>query len=373
MSTEEHGTAPPHASFDRDLENARVLIEEPPWKDNPQKYRKVAESILRRILTYDPTNKSARRLLEKTKIPVPAAERGPSVVHPRVEVPIPVPKIVAHPASKIELTRAQAPPPRRPVTPPDFSFVAGTGRAELQRKQRPGRPPRLLLGIATIGAIAGVTLLVAHRNTLAPPYTAKAASAAPGVVHERAAVVPLASAESSNPISTVATEAPIPPAAPVEPAKKREDVPPQPAVAVKLQTPPVAPLETGVLAVHSATTVDIYRGDQLVGSAPMAIVLPVGNQTIEYRHQDLRKLMTYAIRANKTTSATVTFDVTVQINAKPWAQVFIDGPQRRPLGQTPLSDVRVPIGSNLVFENPNFPGKSYRITGKETEIRVTFP
>ena len=69
----------------------------------------------------------------------------------------------------------------------------------------------------------------------------------------------------------------------------------------------------------------------------------------------------------------VTFDVPVQINARPWAQVFIEGSQRQPLGQTPLSDVRVPIGSLLVFENPNFQGKSYRVTGKETEIRMTFP
>jgi hypothetical protein len=264
------------------------------------------------------------------------------------------------------------------VTPPDFSFVVDIGRAGLQKKERSMRPPRFLLGIATLGAVAGVTLLVAHRNTLTPPYTPKVLSAAPTIVQKSAAVAPVASTERSNPISTVAKEAPVPtgmplpPAAPVEPAPKREDGPAQPAVGVKSHDQPVAP-GTGTLAVSSATTVDIYRDNQLVGSAPTTIILPVGKQTIEYRHQDLRKLMTYVIRANETATAMVTFDVTLQINAKPWAQVFIDGLQRRSLGQTPLSDVRVPIGSNLVFENPNFPGKSYRITGKETEIRVNFP
>ena len=69
----------------------------------------------------------------------------------------------------------------------------------------------------------------------------------------------------------------------------------------------------------------------------------------------------------------VTFEVPLQINARPWAQVFLDGPERQPLGQTPLSEVRVPIGSVLIFENPNFAGKNYRVTGRETEIRMTFP
>ena len=142
---------------------------------------------------------------------------------------------------------------------------------------------------------------------------------------------------------------------------------------MKSNVSPVAPLETGTLAVSSPTTVDIYVNDQLVGSAPTTIVLPVGNQTLEYRHQDMRKTVTHTIQKNETITAMITFDVTVQINAKPWAHVFIDGTKRQPLGQTPLSDVRVPIGSNLVFENPNFQGKTYRITGKETQIRVSFP
>ena len=65
MSSEQHVTAPFAVSFDRDLENARVLIEESPWKENPQKYRKVAEGIVRRVLSFDPANEYAKRLLDK--------------------------------------------------------------------------------------------------------------------------------------------------------------------------------------------------------------------------------------------------------------------------------------------------------------------
>src|SRR5207249_5475873 len=90
--------------------------------------------------------------------------------------------------------------------------------------------------------------------------------------------------------SVAAPEQPaVQPAPPPEPPPKPEPVATQPSVVVKSNVSPVAPLETGTLAVSSPTTVDIYVNDQLVGSAPTTIVLPVGNQTLEYRHQDMRK------------------------------------------------------------------------------------
>ncbi len=90
-------------------------------------------------------------------------------------------------------------------------------------------------------------------------------------------------------------------------------------------------------------------------------------------HANLRKTVTHQVKADETTTALITFDVVVQINAKPWATVFIDGSERQSLGQTPLSDVHVPIGRVLVFENPKFPSKSYRITGKESSVQIVFP
>ncbi len=76
---------------------------------------------------------------------------------------------------------------------------------------------------------------------------------------------------------------------------------------------------------------------------------------------------------NHEMSDEITFDVDVQINSKPWAEVFRDGVERKALGQTPLSGVRVPIGSVLVFENPGFPKQKYRVTGSETGIQNVFP
>src|SRR5262249_12398712 len=117
----------------------------------------------------------------------------------------------------------------------------------------------------------------------------------------------------------------------------------------------------------------IYEGDKFLGSTPTTLELPVGSHALEYRHQNLKTTVTHVIAANATTTAMVSFEASVQINAKPWANVFLQGADRKALGQTPLSGVRVPVGSTLIFENPNFSTKSYQVPGSETAIQIVFP
>jgi len=150
-------------------------------------------------------------------------------------------------------------------------------------------------------------------------------------------------------------------------------VPATPPPETKLPDPkPVVPIN-GTLAVSSPTSIDIYKDDAYLGSAPVSLDLPAGPQTLEYRHGGLRRFVTHVIKGNETTKAMITFDVTVQINSKPWAEVFLDGVERKDLGQTPLSGVRVPIGAVLSFHNPQFQTKIYRVTGNETGIQIVFP
>ena len=118
---------------------------------------------------------------------------------------------------------------------------------------------------------------------------------------------------------------------------------------------------------------DIYKAGVYLGSVPVSLELPAGTHTLEYRHGNLLKNVTHIINSNETTKAMITFDVKVQINSKPWAEVFLDGVEKKALGQTPLGGVQVPIGSVLVFENPRFQSKKYRVTGKETGIQIVFP
>jgi len=145
---------------------------------------------------------------------------------------------------------------------------------------------------------------------------------------------------------------------------------PQPVV---LREKPAAPAPTGTLAISSTTSVEIYLDDTYMGSAPVSLELPAGMHTLEYRHGALRRRVTHSVTGNEVTRATISFDVTVQVNSKPWAEVSLDGVEKRSLGQTPLSGLRVPIGSVLVFENPGFRAKRYRVTGNESGIQNVFP
>jgi len=176
----------------------------------------------------------------------------------------------------------------------------------------------------------------------------------------------------TNSIETVPVPEPTPPAAenPSTTYRSSAVVPPPGPVAKEPQ--PVIAAAAGTLAVSSQTSVDIYKDDAYLGAAPVSLELPAGTHTLEYRHGGLRKYVTHVINSNETTKTTITFDVSVQINSKPWAAVFIDGVEKKALGQTPLSGVRVPIGSVLIFENPRFQTKTYRVTGNETGIQIVF-
>jgi hypothetical protein len=142
---------------------------------------------------------------------------------------------------------------------------------------------------------------------------------------------------------------------------------------IEKQELPLVTAAMGTLAVSSPTAVDIYEGNQYLGSAPVSLELPAGMHTLEYRHGNLRKTVTQGIHGGETAREMVTFDTTIQINSRPWAEVFLDGVDRNSLGQTPLSGVRVPIGSVLIFQNPQFQPKKYRVTGNETGIQIVFP
>jgi hypothetical protein len=136
---------------------------------------------------------------------------------------------------------------------------------------------------------------------------------------------------------------------------------------------PATPLVLGDLAISAAVPVEIYRGEEHLGSTPTTLQLPAGPQTLEYRYQGLRQVVTHTVVPQQTTTATIQFLIKVQINAKPWAQVFVDGSRLTPIGQTPLGDVSVPIGSVLVFQNPGYPDKRYRVTARDAAIQMTFP
>jgi cytoskeletal protein RodZ len=316
------------ADIQQDLRDARGLLEQSGTNEEKKKYRKAAEIILLKTLHLDSENEEARVLLQSAR-----AMSG-------------MPHVVAR-------------------KPDEIPFVAAPPLGQKTEKKRNRfKIPFALFAIVIL--LGGLFLVLRSRRT-SPGTLAASVPRTEPVNHtesQRASAdaqyvpAPLPVAVTTSPSPTPAAAAPQPAAVPA------------PAPAAPAANVPAA--DMGKLSVSSPTEAEIYLGNRYLGSTPATLQLPVGRQTLEYRHGNLRTVVTHSIKPSATTATSVTFQVTVQINAKPWAQVFLEGTPRRQLGQTPLSGVVVPIGGVLVFENPNFPNKSYRITDTDSAIQVNF-
>jgi hypothetical protein len=321
---------------EQDLHDARALLEQAGSDEEKKKYRKAAEIILLKAVRLDPQNEEAKALMQSVRA--------------------------------VPVSHAPHPPQRTQEEVPFIAVPPKIKSAHTDKKKEPR--PKFMLGLmATIG-LGGGLLWILQPHWMSPN--------AVGATMVRTESV------SQSKLPTPVADAPFPGAAVAETVAASEQVvasvaPPLAATPSQAGAPPAlgstatAPAAMGKLAVGSPTTAEIYQGSQYLGSAPTTLQLPAGRQTLEFRHGDLRTVLSYDIKSDETTTASVTFQATVQINAKPWAQVFIDGAPRRALGQTPLSGVSVPIGGVLVFENPNFTSKTHRITEKDTAIQVDFP
>ena len=342
-------------SVQQDLRDARGLLEQSGSEEEKRKYRKAAEIILIKALRLDPDNEEANILLQSV--------RGVPVTF----VPSPSP------------VKAPAPPPppaEESLRDDDLSFTATATApplfASLGRDRKKKAKSKVLFGLIFIVALGGLIWIeqmhgMSSRATSASYTPAPSAQIpAPSNVTASTSAMP---APSDAKLTVTSAPASAPPIAPIQVA---ETTRPAPAPApVAAPAAPAAPL-FGKLAVSSPTAADIYQGEKYLGSTPATLQLPAGPQTLEYRHGALRTVITHEIKADQTTSASVAFATTVQINAKPWAHVFVDGAQRRELGQTPLSGISIPIGSVLVFENPKFTAKTHRVTENDTTIQVDF-
>jgi hypothetical protein len=337
------------AAIERDLKDAKALLSDAANMQDGQKYRKAAEIILLKVLHRDPTNSEANALLATVKsflptqpatAPAPHVEQPPAVATPKKDEEKPV----ASPPAAAE-------PNRPPISVEKKTEPKGSGMSR-----------KLPVVIAVIILITGGALLFRSTASTQPvDPTAFPASSLEIPPASSSDVVPgdfSLAALPAAPVQTVGMSAPGVPGADLT-AAALTDAAPVP--------------EPGSLAVSSPTSADIYEGDKYLGSTPMTLRLPAGRHTLEYRHGELRTVVTHDIKSKQTATAMIPFEVTVQINARPWAQVFVEGTARRPLGQTPVSSVRLPVGTVLAFENPNFPKKTRRVGETDSTIQIVFP
>jgi hypothetical protein len=330
----------------QDLENARALLRSAQGKDDVEP----AEPIIQAAPVSD--------TLPEAPEPMP------------LEVP-PTPVVAAAPVPvENPVETAPAPEPTEmPITAPSSRWL---------------KVACAMVFLIIIGA--AVTTLRSAFGYLKPPAAVKAADTAAQVqnVHVDDVPKPVTTVSEDDIIRTdsilVTTTPPIEVTTPGAAKEKNVNVDPA-SNAVSPRASRLAAnaadkpnvVATGTLAISSPTSVEIYRDGGYIGAVPVSLDLPAGTYTFEYRHGNLRKTLTHVVSGNETTKVMVTFDVTIQINSKPWAEVFLEGTERTSLGQTPLSGVRVPIGGILSFENPAFPKKRYRVNGNETGIQIVFP
>jgi hypothetical protein len=212
-------------------------------------------------------------------------------------------------------------------------------------------PQQAWIAIAVLGAlvlIEAVPTALWIRARVRPPVVPETVAAA---ALPPAATIPLASCESTP----VAASAP-PAAAPTTGVAAKGSAPAGKTDAV---APAAAPVDKSMLAGSVAVSAPLplqvlVRGRVVATTEAESFMLPVGTQELEFVNQTVgyRARRTVTIQAGKTTPLRLDAPAgSVNINAVPWAEVWLDG-QR--LGETPLGNVQMPIGSReLLFRHPD--------------------
>lgn len=225
------------------------------------------------------------------------------------------------------------------------------------------KPRRLVVVLATVAVIEGVPaslwLYQAYRGSaFMTPATATAAAAA---------VIPIKPTEVEPAPPPVAT----PPIVPQEPIRATPSPPaatPKPA-SVATQGP-----LGGHIAVTSPVPMRIYARGRIIGTTEAeTIMLPVGTHDLSFVSEETgyNASRTVKVQAGKTTTIQLESPTgTVNVNASPWAEVWIDNKR---IGDTPMGNLRLPIGvREFVFRHPELGErrKTALVTLKEP-VRVT--
>ena len=112
--------------------------------------------------------------------------------------------------------------------------------------------------------------------------------------------------------------------------------------------------DTGYVSIQSPIPLRVVRNGDFVGTSEDArLSLPAGPQVIGLENESVgfRDVRTVEVIAGKVTPVSVTLPKgEISINARPWAEVFVDGSR---VGETPVSQLSLPVGIHeIVFRHP---------------------
>jgi hypothetical protein len=132
----------------------------------------------------------------------------------------------------------------------------------------------------------------------------------------------------------------------------------------------VAPVEdaegpvSGWVTIKAPVTVQVREGGRLIGTSDAdRLMMAAGRHELEISNELLGYTVTRVVQvpAGKVAELAVTLPSgTVNLNASPWAEVWIDG-QR--VGETPIGNLSIPIGPHeVMFRNPQLGEKRHAIS-----------
>jgi hypothetical protein len=110
---------------------------------------------------------------------------------------------------------------------------------------------------------------------------------------------------------------------------------------------------TGWLTVSGPFEVRVFENNDLVGLSGSKIMLPAGRHDLRIVNADLGYEQTSHVEVTAGKVAAFRVDppkVTINANARPWADLIIDGVE---VGQTPLANLQLTVGPHeIVFRHP---------------------
>ena len=121
---------------------------------------------------------------------------------------------------------------------------------------------------------------------------------------------------------------------------------------------------SGWISVRAPVTLEIREDGQLLGTTDSdRLMMAAGRHTIELVNATLSYRETRTVQVAPGKVAALTIDLprgVVNLNATPWAEVWIDG---RRVGDTPIGNLQVPIGPHeVLFRHPELGDKRHAIS-----------
>lgn len=121
---------------------------------------------------------------------------------------------------------------------------------------------------------------------------------------------------------------------------------------------------SGWVSVSAPFAMQVFEGSELIGTSESdRIMISAGKHVFEIVNAALGYRVTRSVQVLPGKVAAIGIDLpngTVNVNAVPWAEVWIDN---RRIGETPIANVTLPIGPHeVVFRHPQFGEKRQAIS-----------